>query len=66
MKKAGVKELWGNEWQIEGDLVLKEGKVYILKNEELRAEVVQLHYDVLVVGHGGKWKTVELIMRNYW
>ena len=27
MKKAGVKELWGNEWQIEKDLVLKEGKV---------------------------------------
>ena len=40
IKKAGVKELWGNKWQIEGDLVLKEGKVYILKDEELRAEVV--------------------------
>jgi len=26
MKKAGVKELQGNEWQIEGDLVLKRGK----------------------------------------
>ena len=36
MKKAGVKELRGNEWKIEGDLVLKEGKVYVPKEEKLR------------------------------
>ena len=65
MKKAGVKELRGNEWQIEGELVFIEGKVYVLKDEELRAEVIQLHHDVLAVGHGGRWKTVELVMRNY-
>ncbi len=34
MKKAKVKELQGNEWQIEGDLVLKKEKVYISKNKE--------------------------------
>jgi len=66
MKKAGVKELRGDEWKIEGDLVLKEGKVYVLKDEELRAEVIWLHHDVPAVGHGGRWKTVELVMRNYW
>ena len=66
MKKMGVKELRGNEWQIEGDLVLKKGKVYVLKDEELRAEVIQLHHDVLAVGHGERWKTVELVTRNYW
>jgi len=54
MKKAGVKELRGNEWKIEGDLVLKEEKVYVLKDEELRAEVIQLHHDVLASGHGGR------------
>jgi len=31
--------------------VLKEGKVYIPKDEELRAEVIQLHHDILAVGH---------------
>jgi len=54
MKKARVRELPGNEWQIEGDLVLKEGKVYVLREEKLRAEIIQLHYDVLAAGHGGK------------
>jgi len=54
MKKAKVKELQENEWQMEGDLVLKEGKVYVLKNEELRAEVIRLHHDVPAVGHRGR------------
>ena len=66
MKKIGVKELRGNEWKIEEDLVLKEGKVYVPKDEELRAEVIWLHHDVPVSGHGGRWKMVELVMRNYW
>ncbi len=35
MKKAGVKVLQGNEWQIEEDLVLKEEKIY---TEEQRAQ----------------------------
>ena len=46
--------------------MLKEEKVYVPKNEELRAKVIQLHHDVLAVGHEGRWKTVELVMRNYW
>ena len=66
MKRAGVKKLRGNEWKIEGDLMLKERKVYVPKDEELRAEVIQLHHDVLAAGHGGRWKTVELVTRNYW
>jgi len=46
--------------------VLKEGKLYVLKEEELRAEIIQLHHDVPVAEHGGRWKTVELVTRNYW
>jgi len=46
MKRTRVKELQGNEWQLEGELVLKEGKVYIPKDEELRVEVIQWHHNV--------------------
>jgi len=66
MKRAGVKELRGNEWKIEGELVLKEGKVYVPKDEELRVEIIWLHHDMPAAGHGGRWKTVELVTRNYW
>ena len=40
--------------------------MYVLKEEELKVEVIQLHHDVLAVGHEGRWKTVELVTRNYW
>ena len=40
--------------------------MYVLKDEELRAEVIWLHHDVLVAGHREQWKTVELVTRNYW
>ena len=54
MKKAGVKVVREEEWQLEEDLVLKEEKVYVLKSEELRAEIIWLHHDVPVAGHGEK------------
>ena len=66
MKKVEIRTLKGKEWQLEGDLVLKERKVYVPKDEELRVEIIQLHHDVPVARHGGKWKTTELVMRNYW
>ena len=51
MKKAEVKVLKNDEWQIEDKLVLKEEKVYILKNESLRLEIIQLHHNMLIVGY---------------
>jgi len=47
-------------------LVLKEGKVYMPKDEKLRTEIIQLHHDVPMVEHEEKWKMVELVTRNYW
>ena len=66
MKKAGVKTLRDEEWQIEEELVLKEGRVYVLKDEKLRVEIIWLHYDMPMIEHGRQWKTIELVTRNYW
>jgi len=44
----------------------KEGKVYVLKDNKLRAEIIRLHHDTPVGGYGGQWKTVELVTRNFW
>ena len=54
MKKAGVKMLRNEEWQIEEGLVLKEGRVYVPKDEKLRMEIIQLHHDTPIVGHRGQ------------
>ena len=40
IKKARIKVVRGEEWQLKGDLVLKKGKVYVPKNKELRAEII--------------------------
>jgi len=45
--------------------MLKEGKVYVPKDEELRMEIIQLHHDILIARHEERWKTTELVMRNY-
>jgi len=29
----------------------KKGKVYVPKNDKLRAEIIRLHHDMLVGGH---------------
>ena len=53
IKKVGVKVLRNDEWQIEEKLVLKERKVYILRDKRLRLEIIWLHHDILIAEHGG-------------
>ena len=66
IKRAGIRMLRDEEWREENGLMLKEGKVYVPKNEELRTEIIRLHHDTPIGGHGGQWKTVELVTRNFW
>ena len=51
MKKAGVKVLRNDKWQIKDDLVLKEGKMYIPKDERLRLKIIWLYHDTLIAEH---------------
>ena len=66
MKKAEVKMLRDKEWREEDGLMLKEGKVYVSKDEVLRVEIIRLHHDTPMGGHGGQWKTAEMVTRNFW
>jgi len=54
IKKAGVKLIQGEQWRIEEKLVLREEKVYVPKDEELRAGIIWLHHDIPMAGHRGK------------
>jgi len=40
IKRAGVKMLRNEEWREEEGLMLKEEKVYVPKDEELRMEII--------------------------
>jgi len=54
------------EWQEEDRLMLRDRKVYVPREKKLRAEVIWLHYDMLVKGHRGQWKMTKLVTRNFW
>jgi len=54
MKQVGVKMLRDEEWYQEDSLMLKKEKVYVPKDKKLRAEVIRLHHDISVGGHGGQ------------
>jgi len=66
IKQAGVKMLRDEEWHQEDGLMLKKRKVYVPRDEKLRAEVIRLHHDMSVGGHGRQWKMAELVTRNFW
>jgi len=53
MKKAGVKVLRNEEWQIKNDLVLKEGKIYVPRDEKLKLEIIWLHHNTLIAEYEG-------------
>jgi len=66
MKRAGVKMLRDEEWREVDGIMYKKGKVYVPKDDILRAEIIRLHHDTPVGGHGGQWKIVELVTQNFW
>jgi len=65
LKRAGIKALKDEEWKVEDGIVLKEGRIYV-PEEDLRREIIQLHYDTPIGEHRGRWKMAELVARNYW
>jgi len=51
MKRAGVKILRDEEWREVNSIMDKEGKIYVPKDDKLRAEIIRLHHDTSVGGH---------------
>ena len=56
------------DWNYEDGLLFRRGKIYIPKdkNDELRQSIIKMHHDLPSAGHTGRWKTCELVSRNYW
>ena len=63
LKRARIKTLKNKEWEIEDGIVMKEGKIYV-PERKLRGEIIQLHHDTPVGGHGERWKTTELVSQT--
>src|SRR5258706_11915961 len=59
LKALDMGELHSNEWMHAEEVVLYQGRVYILDNPQLHHDLVHAHHSTVVVGHPGCWKTLE-------
>lgn len=41
-------------------------RIYVPKNRKLREDIIREFHDTATAGHPGRYKTQELITRNYW
>jgi hypothetical protein len=70
-----ARELWKDkgrgtiksaEWSKSDGLLMFHGKIYVPNDRDLRRRIVEQHHDTCIAGHAGRFKTLELICRNYW
>ena len=66
MKRAEVKILRDEKQREVNSVMYKEGKVYVPKDDKLRAEIIRLYHDTLIEGHGKQQKNLrfEQIIRT--
>lgn len=48
------------------NIVTYKDLVYVPRDKHLRERIVYAHHDTPIAGHPGRFKTAELIQRNYW
>jgi len=66
LRQASSKTVCSTEWSEDKGLLHFRGKIYVLWNLDLWRRVVLLCHDMKVAGHPRRWKTLELISRDYW
>jgi transposase InsO family protein len=66
LRATSSKHMRSSEWSEVDGLLLFRGKIYVPNDMDLRRRIVALHHDSPLAGHAGRWKTVELVSRNYW
>ena len=54
------------EWNLEDGLILYRGHIYVPKDNDLRRDIVQSYHNHIATGHPGRWKTYELVSREFW
>jgi hypothetical protein len=54
------------KWSESDGLLMFCSKIYVPKDRELRCHIVQQHHNMRIARHAGRFKTLELVFRNYW
>jgi len=66
LKTTSAKSICSSKWtEIDGILHFR-GKIYVPPTSDICRKIVSLNHDSLIAGHPRRWKTLELVSRNYW
>ena len=65
LKKSSTKSMESSKWSMENSLLYYRGKIYV-PGSDLCCKISALCHDSKLSGHPSRWKTLELISRNYW
>jgi hypothetical protein len=65
-KDKGRGTIKSAEWSESDGLLMFCSKIYVPNDRDLRCRIVEQHHDTCIAGHAGRFKTLELVSRNYW
>jgi hypothetical protein len=65
-KDKGRGTIKSAEWSKSDGLLIFRGKIYVPNDRDLRHRIIEQHHDMHIMGHADRFKTLELISRNYW
>lgn len=66
LRKSGQRSLWTAEWNEQQGLLYFRSRLYVPPSHDLWCRIVEQHHGSRVDGHPGRFKTLELVSRNYW
>jgi hypothetical protein len=65
-KDKGRGMVKSTEWSESDGLLMFCGKIYVPNDKDLQHCIIEQHHDTCIAGHAGRFKTLELVARNYW
>ena len=54
------------DWNLQDGIILHRGHIYVPKDADLRRDIVKRYHNHPAIGHPGRWKTYELVSRDFW
>ena len=66
LQGSSARSIKSVEWSLSDGLIYFQGKIYVLDAFNLCRWIIALSHDSRLAGHSRRWKTLELVSRNYW
>ena len=65
LMRSSTRSVKSLEWSLDNGILYHREKVYV-PNSELQHRISTLCHNSKIAGHARRWKTLELVSRNYW